>query len=59
LNTEQNENIYDKPPTFSTSVCSVISIFLMSMSMLFFCGKKKKIQESSYKEVFTQRRYTA
>lgn len=25
-------------PTFSTTVCSMISIFLMSISMLFFCG---------------------
>lgn len=46
LNTEQNEKIYNEPPTFSTSVCSVINIFLMSLSILFFCGKKKKNKKS-------------
>lgn len=42
LNTELNQIVYDKQPTFNTSVGSMIGIFLMSMSMLFFCVKRRR-----------------
>ena len=42
LNTELTSTVYNEQPTFSASVCSMMSIFLMSMSMLFFCGKRKR-----------------
>ena len=48
LNTELNQIVYDKQPTFNTSVCSMVSIFLMSM--FFFCVKRRR-----YKSHHTKR----